>query len=96
MHVCYYNSKGILVTHPRYTTKNYLTRGFVGDMLGLIPTGSLLHLFLIWDYKDAGSVAKFYRSKSFSNFNRLLQMYRLPDAFMYFQRDILKNRSVLL
>lgn len=96
MHVCYYNKKGILVTHPKYTALYYLKRGFFGDLLGLLPTGHMLYLFVAVHYDDPGSVSSFYTIQGFCNFNKLLQMYRLPDAFMYFQKDILKTKSVLL
>lgn len=94
MHVCYYNQKGILVTHPKHTACHYITRGFFGDFMGVVPMEYMLHLFVKINYEDVESISRFYKLQSFIRFNRILQMYRLPDAFSYFEREVLMNKSV--
>lgn len=95
-HVSYYNKRGILVTHPKYTALNYLSRAFILDLLGAFPLGNMLSLFVKINYKDRYSVRNYYKQLSMLSLNKLLQMYRVPDAFAYFQRDPMKRQGVLL
>ncbi|KAK9746467.1 Cyclic nucleotide-binding domain [Popillia japonica] len=88
MHVCYYNKLGILVTHPRQTAKNYVCSSFVIDLLALLPTDYIILAV------ERQNITAFNRLQCFVRFNRVLQVYRLPDAFSIFSRDPLKRRGV--
>lgn len=95
-HVGYYNKRGVLVTHPKYTALNYLSHAFMLDLLGVLPLGYLLSLFTAIDYDDPESVEQYYRIFAILSLSKLFQMYRVPDAFAYFQRDIMKRQKVFL
>lgn len=56
----------------------------------------MLHLFKTVNKKHSLSVSSFYKVQGYLTFAKLLQMYRLPDAFAYFERDIFKKKSILL
>lgn len=96
LHVGYYNKRGILVTHPKYTAIHYLSHAFFIDLLGVLPFPDILYLFKTLHTKYNDSVTHFHMIKSYLSYTKLLQMYRLPDAFIYFQRDPFKKKSVLL
>lgn len=96
LHVGYYNKRGILVTHPKYTAVHYLSHAFIIDLLGFLPMQEMLHLFKAVHKHVPDSVAQFYKIQSYLAYTKLLQMYRLPDAFAYFQRDPFKKKSIFL
>lgn len=56
----------------------------------------MLHLFKAVHKHVPSSVSNFYKIQSYLAYVKLLQMYRLPDAFAYFQRDPFKKKSIFL
>ncbi|KAF2884190.1 hypothetical protein ILUMI_21972 [Ignelater luminosus] len=94
MHVCYYNDKGILVTHPKYTARHYLSRAFIVDLCSLLPTPLFLKLVLSAKGKEQRSTL--YRIESLFRMNKLVQVYRLLGIFSYFEGDILRSGGILL
>ncbi|KAF5288618.1 hypothetical protein FQR65_LT11989 [Abscondita terminalis] len=62
-HVCFYNDKGILVSHPLFTSQYYLKRAFVVDLLGVFP-------FKMFARTKSPEILTGLQ------LNRLLQMYR--------------------
>ncbi|KAK9738491.1 Cyclic nucleotide-binding domain [Popillia japonica] len=86
LHVCYYNNDGILVTHPKYTAKYYLTHAFLIDFLACFPFASVLTK--LGNIETAKAVILL-------NCNVLLQMYRFPDAFAYTKELIYKTSDCL-
>lgn len=96
LHVGYYNKKGILVTHPRYTAMHYLSHAFAIDFIGVLPVQEALYLFKKVHKNVDSSVTNFYRVQSYLAYIKLVQLYRLPAAFAYFQRDPFKRKSIFL
>lgn len=96
LHVGYYNRKGILVTHPKFTAIHYLSHAFIVDFISVLPIQEMLHLFKAVNKNVSSSVTQFYRIQSYLAYVKLIQMYRLPDAFAYFQRDPFKRKSIFL
>lgn len=85
-----------MVTHPKFTAQYYITHAFALDVLAVLPIAYSLDLFTRMDYTDPESVNQYYGSFAILSFNKLLQMYRVPDAFAYFERDPMKRKGVLL
>lgn len=73
-----------------------MAHAFVLDLLSVFPMEYVPYLFQNVNYKSPESVQNFYKVNFLLRFNRLLQMYRLPDAFSYFQEDKMKRKGVLL
>lgn len=94
LHVGYYNKKGILVTHPRYTAKYYLSHAFIIDFIGILPAQEMLYMFRVARKEVVSNTTKFYTAQSFLSYTKLIQLYRLPAAFAYFQRDPFKRKSI--
>lgn len=92
----YYNKKGILVTHPKYTAVYYLSHAFIIDFLAVLPMQEILYLFKAVNMHNPASVAHFYNTQGYLAYLKLLQMYRLPAAFAYFRRDQFKKTSIFL
>lgn len=84
------------MTHPKFTAFHYLTHAFILDLLGTLPLAHMLSIFVKLNYKDPDSVAHFYGTYAVLSLNKLLQMYRVPDAFKFFRKDQLKAKGVLL
>lgn len=92
----YYNKKGILVTHPKYTAMHYLSHAFVIDFIGVLPVQEVLHLFRTVHKDVDSSVTNFYKVQSYLAYIKLIQLYRLPSAFAYFERDPFKRKSIFM
>ncbi|XP_017772716.1 PREDICTED: uncharacterized protein LOC108559859 [Nicrophorus vespilloides] len=84
LHVCYYNEDGVLVTHPKYTATHYITTSFTVDLLTALPLKLIFEIFL--GRTDA----------SYINLIKVLRVYRIPNAFSYCEKDILKNKDIWL
>lgn len=93
MHTCYYNEKGLLVSHPRFTTQNYLSKSFIIDFLSILPGPKLLGIIV--GRKKSGTVS-IEKVRNFLRLSKLLPLYRVSGAFFYFERDILKPKKVLV
>ncbi|GJQ80337.1 hypothetical protein Trydic_g12214 [Trypoxylus dichotomus] len=90
LHVCYYNKLGILVTHPRMTAKNYLFSSFIIDLVAICPIDYIMYAV------ERKSTTAFNKLQTFVRFNRVLQIYRLPDAFSIFSKDWVERQAVYL
>ncbi|KAF5306384.1 hypothetical protein FQR65_LT18580, partial [Abscondita terminalis] len=94
MHLCYYNKKGILVTHPRYTARYYLTTTFCIDFLTVLPIPFIYDLMV--QKKLKASEMKVYDVQLLLSLHKLLQIYRIPGAFYYFEKDFLRPAQLTL
>lgn len=77
LHVCYYNEKGILVTHPARTATHYLSKNFVVDLFACFPFTSAFSILGIYTPNSSSMVI-----------NKMFQIYRLPAVFKYFGDNI--------
>lgn len=84
------------MTHPKFTAQNYISNAFILDVLAVFPFGFILQMLTKINYSDPQSVDQFYHSFAVLTLFKLLQMYRVPDAFAYFQRDPMKRKGVFL
>lgn len=97
LHVCYYNSMGILVTHPKCTALYYLTHSFMIDLIGALPMDEILRI--LWDIDITYKLSltnTYYKGRTIVRFLKLLQIYRLPTAFSYFTLDMFKPLGAIL
>ncbi|PSN34099.1 hypothetical protein C0J52_12942 [Blattella germanica] len=78
LHSCYYNEKGLLITHPLKTAAHYLKNGFLIDFLGCVP----LELFFI------RSNVYQYNVRSYIVYNRLLQFLRIMSGISYANQNV--------
>lgn len=90
MHVCYYDKKGILVTHPRYTATNYLTTSFTIDFLSLFPFPLFIKLITT---ANSGTQTNINPVESLARLHKLLQLYRVLGLFEYYAAK-LKTRGI--
>lgn len=65
-HVCYYNDKGILITHPLKTACHYATHAFTVDVIAAFP---ILFLF-------SPNSTKAYKLFTVMHWVKILQLYR--------------------
>ncbi|GJQ80319.1 hypothetical protein Trydic_g12202 [Trypoxylus dichotomus] len=93
LHVCYYNHHGVLVTHPKATAFHYLCGSFLIDFLGCLPTDYFLTFFWKNNFEDT---AAYERMCAILRLNRIVQVYRIPDAFALFTRDIMQSKHNLV
>ncbi|XP_022906614.1 uncharacterized protein [Onthophagus taurus] len=92
LHVCFYNDKGVLVTHPRATAMHYLGGSFIVDLVACLPVDYFLTFF--WK-KNFASSAAYEKMCAILRLNRSLQIYRVPDAFSFVSKDIMKSIGTL-
>ncbi|XP_022918511.2 uncharacterized protein [Onthophagus taurus] len=90
MHMCYYDKHGILVTHPRLTAINYFTSSFLLDFLAMFPTDYLIF------FVEGKDIVQFNTVQAFVRLNRVLQIYRLPDSFRIFSKDIFDQGGIMV
>lgn len=88
-HVGYYNEKGILVAHPLYTAKYYLSHAFIIDLIGCFPFDYIVQAITI-DLKNYQQVNVYVSGL------RLLQIYRFISIFMYYEENILNSINVFI
>lgn len=81
-HYCYYNEKGLLVSHPLKTASHYLNHGFLIDVLGVLP----LRFFL----KPISAFVN--RLNTFLHYTRCLQLYR--PYFLLYKRTFLPQAAL--
>lgn len=86
----YYNSKGILISHPLYTARKYFSNAFLIDIMGCLPLEKLVKQLST----EHGDTRQIFLAEHLFAMTRLLQIYRLPAIFNYFQGDILKPTGV--
>ena len=91
LHVCYYNARGILVTHPRATMCHYLSGSFLVDFVACAPFDHILKWLWRHSFEDTVSYNKMY---VILKLNRIVQIYRIPDASSMFTRDITTSRKI--
>ncbi|XP_026323214.1 uncharacterized protein LOC113232650 [Hyposmocoma kahamanoa] len=105
MLVGYYNEKGILVYHPASTAMHYFKGAFTADLFASLP----LEILALSAARMHQSITrpKFYLVPPLAQylmFNRLLQLYRLPNMLktlsVYIEREdillIIKGMPLLL
>lgn len=84
LHVCYYNSSGLLVWHPRYTAVYYLKHSFAVDFFTALPVKLVLDC--VMSKKEAAFIVLL----------KVIRAYRITNGFAYFRRDILKKPPTYL
>lgn len=70
LHVCYHDDRGILVKHPLFTAKRYLTNSFLLDLFAVFP-------FEVFKRSNVAYV------RILLHFNRLLQLHRYVGLTNY-------------
>lgn len=90
LHCQYYNEKGILVTHPLYTAKHYLSRSFLIDLMGALPMTMV-------------SIAKLFgtnhetRTKGIIRLlTRPIQLYRPLSVLSYCESELHWSKASML
>ncbi|GJQ78417.1 hypothetical protein Trydic_g22239 [Trypoxylus dichotomus] len=76
LHIAFYNSKGLLIKHPLYTARYYLSNGFMIDCLAILPISLLISSQSLWFYIFAS--------------NRLLQLHRYLHFIVVLHNRTLK------
>lgn len=98
-HMGYYNEKGVLITHPKYTARNYITHSFIVDILAVFP----FYLLVQWENPEHSEghdyithlVAPHVRHCSW-HLNGLLQFHRVHEFFHYMEGNIMNNNMDLI
>lgn len=96
-HVAYYNEDGILVTHPKFTAKHYLTHSFWVEFLSLCPFALVVDLGLS-DYSQSDVILNEigpYHRRSLYLFHSTIQIIRVSEAINYFESDVMKSSITL-
>lgn len=68
LHVCYYDDKGILISHPLKTAVHYIKHGLLLDLLGAFPMEIVMP-------------ARLRKFSALLRWNRLLQLHRFMGLF---------------
>lgn len=89
-HCQYYNHKGILVTHPLYTAKNYLQHSFLIDVMGAIP------LTMLGISKLFGSNYETQTKGVIRLMTRPVLLYRPLMALNYIEKELHWSKGSLL
>ncbi|XP_017786643.1 PREDICTED: uncharacterized protein LOC108569565 [Nicrophorus vespilloides] len=76
LHVQYHNDKQILVTHPLYTAKHYLTTSFIVDLYGVLP----YHIFQLHHLFFSDTLLTYYLHIIIT---RSMQMWRVFGGLNY-------------
>lgn len=82
LHVSYYNSEGVLVTHPTATAKNYLKTNFILDFIACAPADVIV--------LASGNKVAF----GYTKLNRVLHMIRVVQYFNYLNEPISGHASL--
>lgn len=83
MHICYFNDDNVLVKHPLFTAKNYLTHGFLLDLFACLP----LNIITPTNHTDNNTGYLCLHS------NRFLQMHRYWHITQYLGNRHLHPKS---
>uniref|UniRef100_A0A7M5XLN7 Cyclic nucleotide-binding domain-containing protein n=1 Tax=Clytia hemisphaerica TaxID=252671 RepID=A0A7M5XLN7_9CNID len=83
MHVCFYNSDGVLVTHPTTTAKNYFRRSFILDFIAVLP----IDAFLLNSSNGVYALGKL---------NRILHLIPVSQYFQYLDTPIQSGNSSIV
>lgn len=83
-HFCYYDDKGLLITHPLKTASHYLNHGFLVDLVGVFPIRFLFH------------PSNAYQNKldTVLHYTRCLQLYRF--YFFFYSTNSFVPRTILI
>ncbi|XP_055341339.1 uncharacterized protein LOC129590239 isoform X2 [Paramacrobiotus metropolitanus] len=88
-HVQYFNETNILVTHPYMTARRYLRSSFWIDLLAAFP----FELGLLMTGGGTLLRTDLLHAAVYLRMNRILQVYRVPQAFAFYESDIKKDQS---
>lgn len=89
MHTAYYNKDGILVTHPLYTSLNYIRTSFLMDLLCIFPFSELrLHHMFGMNYR-------YHVLLFMANSTRPWMFYRIFNGITYLEDRSKEGRAIL-
>ncbi|XP_069359581.1 uncharacterized protein [Maniola hyperantus] len=75
-HLGYYNECGLLITSLRLTTKRYISRGFLCDLIGCLPWPETINLFLAKPISENEAML-------INTFSKFAHLYILMGYFNY-------------
>ncbi|KAF2899570.1 hypothetical protein ILUMI_06607 [Ignelater luminosus] len=78
-YICYFDEKGIEVTHPLKTVSYYWKHGFILDFLGVFPFDTILTPKVQLEHRN--------KARVLLKMIRLLQTYRIFSAINYFDKQ---------
>ncbi|CAH1180958.1 unnamed protein product [Phyllotreta striolata] len=84
LHIVYYNGKGKLNTHTFYTSWNYLTRGFLLDLIT-----ALTWQYFLMNYNFDSDRGKFYSNPNVCGLIAQIQFHKVFQCLRYYE-----NRNV--
>lgn len=96
--VAYYNEDGILITHPKYTAKNYLTHNFAMDLISTFPIQVLVKWFTPnhTEFHDPTMHLVYSHLAHCSwMFVLTLQMYRMMGLVRYVESNIALKSDIV-
>lgn len=80
-HICYFDDKGIEVTHPLKTATHYWKHSFITDVLALIPLLQVVHFI-------RGSRVVRPHVRAMLGYNKMLQLYRIVQGLHYMTQGV--------
>ncbi|XP_045463397.1 uncharacterized protein LOC123673033 [Harmonia axyridis] len=96
LHVAYYNSDGLLITHPKLTAIHYFSHGFVMDLIAALPYYAIMP-WLSYDKDNLDpTVAHLVSHKTYCMWRTLslLQYHRVIGFISYLQSDVLARKNI--
>lgn len=91
LHIQYYNSDGILITHPLMTAKHYIKTSFVSDFLGAFPFSNELGFHRLFYFKSAG-----FNETLMCFVTLTFQLYRVTGFITYIQGGMSWSNAIKL
>ena len=87
-HMAYFNSEGVLVSHPLRTAQNYFSTRFLFDFIACFPFDIFVNF---WVKTDSPTL----HLSAFVRLTRLVSFYHIPVTFAHWHRSLDKNTGLL-